>query len=223
MSLYESQMDNEAARANMIEQQIRPWNVLEMQTLNALGVVRREDFVPPSHRDMAFADVQIPLDGEEVMLEPKVSARMMEALHLTSTDRVLEIGCGSGYLTALLSLVSAHVTSVEINPSFIEMAERNLGAAGITNFRIELGDGHNGWGEDDEFDAILISGSMNAIPATLLDKLKENGRAIGIEGNAPAMQAVIYKKNRGELSRKTLFETWAPRLKNAEDKAEFIF
>lgn len=216
-------MDYEAARANMIEQQIRPWNVLARQTLNALAAIRREDFVPAAHRDLAFADVQIPLAGDEVMLEPKVSARMLEALRLNAADKVLQIGCGSGYLTALLALVSAHVLSVEINPALSQQAERNLGLAGITNYQIVAGDGHQGWGESAQFDAILISGSIGTIAATFMDKLKPNGRLVGIEGNAPAMQAVVYTKADQQITRKTLFETWVPRLKHADDKPEFIF
>ncbi len=216
-------MDYETARANMIEQQIRPWNVLEIQTLNALGAIRREDFVPHDQRDLAFADVQIPLGGNEFMLEPKVSARMMEALHLSSTDHVLEIGTGTGYLTGLIAQVAGHVTSVEINPEFLTQAEQNLGAAGITNITLENGDGHAGWGDGTTFNAILISGSIAKIGAELTNSLADHGRLVGIEGYAPAMQAVVYRKQGVGVARQTLFETWAPRLINAEDKAEFVF
>ncbi len=216
-------MDFEVARANMIEQQIRPWNVLEIQTLEALAAVRREDFVPPAYRDLAFADVQIPLGGGEVMLEPKVSARMMEALHLGAGDRVLEIGTGSGYLTALLSRVCAHVTSVEINPELLGQARRNLGMAGIANVTLEEGDGHNGYGAPGSYDAILVSGSMARISDGLTRGLVTGGRLVGIEGFDPAMQAVLYLRTSSGVDRRTLFETSAPRLKNAEDAAEFIF
>ena len=216
-------MDYEAARANMIEQQIRPWNVLEMQTLNALGAIRREDFVPAAQHDLAFADVQIPLGNGEVMLEPKVSARMTEALHLKSVDRVLEIGTGTGYLSALLAQIAGHVTSIEIDAEFKSQAERNLGMAGINNIALVLGDGHNGWGEPGQFDAVLVSGSLARIPDSILQSLTDDGRLIGIEGYAPAMQTVLYQKTSGKMLRTTLFETWAPRLKNAEDKEEFEF
>lgn len=216
-------MDFEAARANMIEQQIRPWNVLEMQTLNALGAVRREDFVPPAQRDLAFADVQIPIADGEVMLEPKVSARMMESLHLTAADRVLEVGTGTGYLTALLGQVCDHVTSVEIDPALLEQARRNLGMAGIDNVTLAEGDAHGGWGKPGEFDAVLVSGSMARISDGLLGCLAVGGRLVGIEGHAPAMQAVLYQRTSEGFSRRSLFETSAPRLKNAEDTPEFIF
>ncbi|MBX2868351.1 MAG: protein-L-isoaspartate O-methyltransferase [Acidiferrobacterales bacterium] len=216
-------MDYETARANMIEQQIRPWNVLEMQTLDALGALRREDFVPPEHRDLAFADVQIPLPDGEVMLEPKLSARMMEALHLQVTDKVLEIGTGSGYLTALLALVSKHVTSVEINPTLLQLGQRNLGMAGIDNAAVVEGDGHAGWGEAGEYDAILIGGSLPIVSSIWFDKLKPGGRLMVIEGHEPAMQAVRYIKSGSSVKRESLFETWAPRLKNAEETPEFEF
>lgn len=217
-------MDFETARANMIDQQIRPWNVLEMQTLNALGSLRREDFVPQAYQHLAFTDVQIPIGDGEVMLEPKVSARMMESLHLTPTDKMLEIGTGTGYLTALLCLVANHVTSVEIDPDLLAQAERNLGMAGISNATLVCEDGSAGYGERESFDAILISGSISRISQSFLDQLKPGGRLIGIEGHAPAMQAVLYTRiGAGGADRKTLFETWAPRLRNAEDKQEFVF
>ena len=216
-------MDFEVARANMIEQQIRPWNVLELRTLDALAAIRREDFVPANYRDLAFADVQIPLGGGEVMLEPKVSARMMESLHIEDDDRVLEIGTGTGYLTALLCKVCAHVTSIEINPNLLDQARRTLGLSGISNVTLEQADGHNGFGNPSSFDAILVSGSMARISDGLTHGLKEGGRLVGIEGHAPAMQAVLYTRSSSGISRRSLFETGAPRLKNAEDAAEFVF
>lgn len=218
--------DSEVARTNMIEQQIRAWNVLEMQTLNALGAVRREDFVPEAYRHLAFADVQIPLGNDEVMLEPKVSARMMESLHLKTSDKVLEIGTGTGYLTALLCQVADHVTSVEIEPHLHEQARRNLGMAGINNATLVNDDGHLGYGQPDSYDAIIVSGSMNRISEAIKEQLVVGGRLVGIEGFAPAMQAICYTRQVENISaarRQTLFETWAPRLKNAEDKQEFIF
>ncbi len=216
-------MDYEIARANMIEQQIRPWNVLEMQTLNALGALRREDFVPAEHQDKAFADVQIPLGEGQTMLEPKLSARLMESLHLMASDNVLEIGTGSGYLTALMALVSKHVTSVEISPTLLQLGQRNLGMAGIENVSLVEGDGHAGWGEAGEFDAIMIGGSIASISSIWFDKLKPGGRLIVIEGYEPAMEAVLYTQSAGKIIRESLFETWAPRLKNAEDAKEFVF
>ena len=217
-------MDIETARANMIEQQIRPWNVLAMQTLNALKQIRREDFVPAEHHAVAFADVQIPLGGGEVMLEPKVSARMMEALSLGADDKVLEIGTGSGYLTALLAEVSAHVTSVEIDEGLLAGARNNLLKAGIDNVTLENGDAHAGWGEAGEFDAVLIGGSLPKITDSWLAGLADGGRLVGIEGNLPAMEVVRLTKiggavGGGGMARESLFETAAPRLRNAPEPA----
>ena len=216
-------MDFEVARANMIDQQIRPWNVLDMQTLNALESVRREDFVPEAYRDLAFADVQIPLGDGEVMLEPKVSARMMESLKLGPGDHVLEVGTGTGYLTAVLSQVCGHVTSVEINPALLDKARRNLGMSGLENVTLEQGDAHDGWGTGGAYDAIVVNGSMARISDGLLSGLAQDGRLVGIEGHSPAMQVVLYQRTGKGLTHRGLFETMAPRLKNAEDAPEFEF
>lgn len=224
-------MDIETARTNMIEQQIRPWNVLAMQTLNALAQIRREDFVPAEHRALAFADVQIPLGDGEVMLEPKVSARMVEALALNSGDRVLEIGSGSGYLTALLASLSAHVTSVEINQPLLATARRNLSHASVENITLTHGDAHDGWGDAGQFDAILINGSLpvinvspdDSLPNSWLTTLADGGRVVGIEGHLPAMAVVRITKNNGAATHKNLFETAAPRLRNVFEPAEFKF
>ncbi len=229
-------MDIETARANMIEQQIRPWNVLAMQTLDALKGIRREDFVPAAHREMAFADVQIPLGGGEVMLEPKVSARMLEALDLGAGDRVLEIGTGSGYLTALLASLSAHVTSVEIDRGLLDAAQRNLAKAGIANVTLANGDAHAGWsgrGEAERFNAILIGGSLPTLGDSGSDSgddpwlniLADGGRLVGIEGHLPAMTVVRLRKTSdpGNVLRESLFETVAPRLRNVSEPPEFTF
>lgn len=212
----------------MIEQQIRPWQVLETQTLDALRRIRRERFVPAQHRHLAFADVQIPLPAGsagagEVMLEPKVGARMLEALSLGGGDRVLEIGAGSGYLVALLASLSAHVTAVEINPQLLTLAQRNLAMAAIDNITLQSGDAHAGWGEPGQFDAILISGSLPVITEAWPAALADGGRLVGIEGHAPAMTAVQLVKNGGRVLRETLFETVVPRLRNVSEPDSFQF
>lgn len=219
-------MDIETARANMIEQQIRPWQVLETQTLDALRRIRREHFVPAQYRHLAFADVQIPLaagGAGEVMLEPKVGARMVEALNLRGGDRVLEIGAGSGYLVALLASLSAHVTAVEIDPQLLALAQRNLAMAAIDNITLQSGDAHAGWGEPGQFDAILISGSLPAVTEAWPAALADGGRLVGIEGHAPAMTAVQLVKNGGRVLRETLFETVVPRLRNVSEPDSFQF
>ncbi|MGI9310952.1 MAG: protein-L-isoaspartate O-methyltransferase family protein [bacterium] len=234
-------MDYETARANMIERQIRPWNVLAEQTLRALARIRREQFVPMECRELAFADVQIPLGDGEVMLEPKVGARMMEALDLDAGDAVLEVGAGSGYLVALLASVCAHVVAVEINPRLLRQARDNLARAGVANVTLVEGDAHAGW--PGRFDAILISGSLPQIIAPTeiaptqeqdgarvadgdspwLRALADGGRLVGIEGHAPAMQAVRLERHGDEVLRRTLFETVAPRLRNVVEASEFVF
>ena len=216
-------MDYEVARANMIEQQIRPWNVLAMQTLNALGNIRREEFVPKEFQDLAFADVKIPLPCDEQMLEPKLSARMMESLELNGHDKVLEIGTGSGYLTALMASVCGSVQSVEIHEELNNLAARNLGMAGLQNISLEIGDGHDGWGENNAYDAILVSGSLPKVSENMLAKLKDGGRLVAIEGHEPAMEVVRYTKTGQGVERVSLFETVVQRLRNVSEPAEFEF
>ena len=217
-------MDYEIARANMIEQQIRPWNVLAMQTLNALSTIRREDFVPKESQHLAFMDVQIPLANGEVMLEPKLSARMMEVLDLSTEQNVLLIGTGSGYLTALLATVSRHVTSVEIDQVLHDQAKRNLAMAGIDNVTLVLDDCHHFCQEASSYDAILISGSMPVVPNEILDLVPENGLLVAIEGNDPAMQVVKYSKSSSlALSKISILETSVKRLRNVDESPEFQF
>ncbi|MDD9811244.1 MAG: protein-L-isoaspartate O-methyltransferase [Gammaproteobacteria bacterium] len=244
-------MDLETARANMVEQQIRPWQVLEAQTLDALRRIRREDFVPPAHRHLAFADTQIPLqsaaptdgaaenaDERAVMLEPKVTARMAEALNLSRDDRALLIGAGGGYTAALLATLAAHVTAVDIDPALLRVAKRNLAAAGIDNVALQTGDAHAGWGAAESFDAIFISGSLPTVDDSWTDALTDGGRLVGIEGHAPAMRVLRLTKHgggggdgggdgdgdcRATITRESLFETVAPRLRGAAEPARFQF
>ncbi|WP_424947839.1 protein-L-isoaspartate O-methyltransferase family protein [Candidatus Spongiihabitans sp.] len=217
-------MDYQVARVNMIEQQIRPWNVLEMQTLNALSEIRREDFVPAQCKDLSFADVRIPIGDGQVMLEPKVGARMVEALGLKPTHRILEIGTGSGYLTALLATICEHVTSVEIDQQLIRQADMNLAMAGITNVELVQSDcfafcrnpGEHGC----QFDGVLITGSVTEIDKTFRNMINVEGCVVGIEGYDPAMHVAVY---RADGSRRSLFETSVPRLMNVDDKPSFTF
>ncbi len=216
-------MDYETARINMIEQQIRPWNVLATRTLNALGEVRREDFVPDSYRHLSFVDTCIPLGDNQVMLEPKVSARMIEALQLAPDHRVLEIGTGSGYTAALMASLGAQVTSIEINPQLSDQAKRNLGMAGIDNVELHCADCFRfcetlDGGET--FDRVLITGSVPRIDPVFLNRIDSRGRLVGIEGNDPAMQVVMIQGNGQKTS---LFETSTPRLENVHEQALFDF
>ncbi|WP_423910746.1 protein-L-isoaspartate O-methyltransferase family protein [Candidatus Spongiihabitans sp.] len=227
-------MDYEVARVNMIEQQIRPWNVLEMQTLNALSEIRREDFVPAQYKDLSFADVRIPIGGGsigdgpisdgQVMLEPKVGARMVEALGLKPIHKILEIGTGTGYLTALLATICEHVTSVEIDQQLTRQAGMNLAMAGIINVELVQSDCfafcHNPGEHGSQFDGVLITGSMPEIDKTFRNMINIEGCMVGIEGYNPAMQVVVY---RAAGARRSLFETSVPRLMNVDDKPSFTF
>ncbi len=216
-------MDYRTAQVNMIEQQIRPWNVLTTQTLEALHHIRREDFVPFEHHKLAFADLQIPLGDGEVMLEPKVSARMLEVLYPAATDRVLNVGTGSGYLAALLASVCTHVTTVEINPLLCAQAQSNIERAQLTNITLEEGDGHCGWGQPQQFDCILIGGSLPKVTQAWVDLLADGGKLVGIEGHLPAMQTVRISKTGAHVVRKSMFETCVPRLHNIIEKRLFEF
>lgn len=217
-------MDYETARINMIEQQIRPWNVLQMRTLNALGRVRREDFVPKDYSHLAFVDIQIPLGHNQVMLEPKISARMIEALELQPDHRVLEIGTGSGYTTALMASLCKHVTSIEIHRELYEQAKLNLAMAAIDNISLQCADCfsfcENQLSQDKPFDRVIVTGSVPEIGTVFLNVIDDHGKIVGIEGYNPAMQAIILQKNGWKSS---LFETSVPRLENIHEKPSFDF
>lgn len=221
-------MDVEHARFNMIEQQIRPWDVLDPTVLQALGRLKREDFVPSQHRVLAFVDTRIPLrDGADAgacMLEPRVEARLAQELRLRDSDRVLEIGTGSGYMAALLALLAADVTTLEIDAGQALTAEKNLCAAGITHARVVHADGSGGWPARAPYDAIVLSGSVAEVPAALLDQLKPGGRLLAIVGQLPIMRARLYTRSaQGAFAHEDLFDTVAPRLKGFAEPSHFRF
>ena len=217
-------MNIEQARFNMIEQQIRPWDVLDPQVLDLLFVVKREDFVPPAYRNLAFADMEIPLGGGQQMLAPKIEAKMLQELTLKKTDKVLEIGTGSGYMAALLAARSEHVVTVETRPELIEMAKQNFGRAGITNVTIERGDGAKGWAQRGPYDAIVVSGSLPAVPDVLLKQLRVGGKLAVVVGEAPVMEAqLITCTADGIYNTVNLFETVIPPLDGVEAKGSFTF
>lgn len=211
--------DVERARFNMVEQQIRPAGVLDPAVLDSLFTVRREQFVPPALRALAFSDTEIPLrvdgaDTGEVMLCPKVEAQLVQALAPTHTESVLEIGTGSGYQAVLLAYHAYQVTSVEINPRLAALATENLNRAGVANVHVETGDGHNGWGTT-EYDAILVTGSVpEQIPDGLKYQLRINGRLIIAVGRAPVMTVCrITRTSAAEFATEQLFETVIPPLR----------
>ncbi len=206
-------MNIEQARFNMIEQQIRPWEVLDQQVLDLLFVVKREDYTPSAYRNLAFADMEIPLADGQVMLAPRVEARLLQELGIRKTDKVLEVGTGSGYMAALLAARSEHVTSIEIRPELAESARANLQQAGIDNVTIEVGDGTKGCIQRAPFDVIMISGAVPAIPEVLLKQLRVGGRLAAVVGEAPVMEAqLITCVGEGVFNTVNLFETVIPGL-----------
>lgn len=217
-------MNIEQARFNMIEQQIRPWEVLDPQVLDLLFVVKREDFVPPAYRALAFADMEIPLGHGQVMLAPKIEARLLQELGVRKTDRVLEIGTGSGYMAALLAARAEHVVTVEQVPELAEGARRNLEAAGVANVTVETGDGARGWPQRGPYDVIVLSGSVAALPAEILKQLRVGGRLAAVVGEAPVMEAqMVTCTAEGAYNTVNLFETVVPALSGVAPKSRFEF
>jgi protein-L-isoaspartate(D-aspartate) O-methyltransferase len=212
--------DVEKARFNMVEQQIRPWEVLDEKVLAALFKVRRELFVPPALRSLAFSDLEIPLeinavDTRETMLAPKVEARLAQELLLAPSDAVLEIGTGSGYQAALLGGLAQQVTSVEIDSRLAAFAQQNLQMNNIGNVKVETGDGRNGWGTT-EYDAILITGSVPVVPDGLKYQLRIGGRLVVVVGTAPIMTACrITRTTAASFETVNLFETVIKPLRGA--------
>ena len=216
-------MDTEQARFNMVEQQIRTWEVLDPEVLDLLFVVRREEFVPAEYRKLAFADLEIPLPGGERMWTPKMEARVVQELRLMQGESVLEIGTGSGYLTALMASLDARVTSVEIDPRLAADAKTRLVRAGLGAVELALGDGARGWGSV-TYDAIVLTGSTPILPDAFVGQLKPGGRVFAVVGEAPAMAARLVRwVAPGSVTEQDLFETVIPPLRNAAAPSRFRF
>jgi protein-L-isoaspartate(D-aspartate) O-methyltransferase len=217
-------MNIEQARFNMIEQQIRPWEVLDPEVLDLLFVVKREDFVPAAYRNLAFADMEIPIGSGQVMLAPRVEARLMQELGIRNTDKVLEIGTGSGYMAALLAARADHVVTVESRPEIAEFARQNLERAGVANVTIEIGDGAIGWAQRGSYDAIVVSGALPSLPDALLKQLRLGGRLAAIVGEAPVMEAqLVTCSAEGVYNTINLFETVVPALDSGNAITGFSF
>jgi protein-L-isoaspartate(D-aspartate) O-methyltransferase len=208
----------------MIEQQIRTWEVLDQRVLDLLGRVRREDYVPEAYRALAFADMEIPIGHGEKMLQPKIEARMLQELALNPGDRVLEIGTGSGYMTALLASVAAHVVSVDIQPDFTRDAGVRLASHAITNVTLETGDAARGWDKHAPYDAVVLTGSVPLLPPAFKASLNPGGRLLAVIGEAPVMEAVLITKvGDAAYSSVALFETCIAALRNAPQPERFVF
>lgn len=214
----------EQARFNMIEQQIRPWDVLDAGVLSLLAIVRREDFVPPAHRALAFVDTEVPLAGGQAMLAPKVEARLLQTLNVQRHQQVLQIGTGSGYMAALLGHKAQQVISIESNPELAEAARANLKRAGVSNVTVRVADGAHGLAGEGPFDAILLSGSVPDVPAALLSQLKVGGKLVAIVGQLPVMRAtVITRASDTDFRSVEVFDTVAPRLTGFPEPSRFRF
>ena len=217
-------MNIEQARFNMIEQQIRTWDVLDPGVLELLAVVRREDFVPAAYRAMAFVDTEVPLPEGQTMLAPKVEARLLQELAVHKHERVLEIGSGSGFMAALLAHKAQHVTTLEIRPTLAKLAGDNLRRAGVMNVTVREADGSRGHAAEAPFDAIILSGSVAELPQALLAQLKLGGRLIAIVGQQPIMQAVLVTRGSDQgFASVALFDTVAQRLDGFEEPSRFRF
>ena len=219
-----SAMSIEQARLNMIEYQIRPWEVLDQQVLDLLYAVKREDFVPPAYRMLAFSDLEIPIGQGERMWQPKLEARVLQELAVKQTDQVLEIGTGSGYFTALLAQRAQHVYSVEIHPELKASAEASLRRAGVANVTLELGDGARGWSKHAPYDIIVLTGSTPELPQQYLQQMKTGARLFAVVGNPPVMAArLITCTGEGIYNSIDLLETSTAPLANALAGERFSF
>ena len=208
----------------MVEQQIRPWEVLDQQVLDLLLKVRREEFVPPQYRSLAFVDMEIPLGHSEKMLSPKIEARLLQELAIQPGDRILEVGTGSGYMTALLASLGGHVDSVDIVPEFTQAAVAKLAAHRITNVMLETGDAARGWNKQAPYDAIVLTGSVPILPEAFKQALAPGGRLIAVVGEPPVMEArLITRVGNGAFNSIGLFETCIAPLKNALQPERFVF
>ena len=234
-------MNTEQARFNMVEQQIRTWDVLDQDVLDLLYVVRREDFVPPAWKALAFSDLEIPLgenagtvdalkskdrgNDSERMWPPKMEARVVQSLALKKSDRVLEVGTGTGYLTALLAHRSQQVFSVEINARLKAAAEDSIKSfAAVDNVTLEVGDAAQGWGKHGPYDVIVLTASTPVLPQAFLEQLKPGGRLFAIVGDAPVMEArLVTCVATGSYTSVDLFETCFPPLRNALQPKRFSF
>jgi len=220
----EEMMNIEHARFNMIEQQIHPCNVMDAHVLETLALVKRERYVPQPLRELAFADVELPIGKGQTMLEPKQEAKILQALALKGTESVLEIGSGSGYMAALLAAHAEWVRTLEIDPDLVRLAHTNLEQNGVLNVVVVEADGSHGWPERAPYDVIVASGAVEAIPAAWLEQLKPGGHLFAFIGKAPVMTACLSVKSAdGSVQTHALFETQVMPLRIASRRKEFAF
>ena len=222
----------QAARYNMVEQQVRPWSLGDEQVLELIVTMRREDFVPQGLQDMAFMDIELPLLGDDgevavanghCMLPPRVEARVLQDIKLKLTDNVLEIGAGSGYMAALMSRLAKQVTTIEIEPALVELARANLHRANIKNVDVVLDDGSNVKAIGGTYDVIVLSGSVHEVPPALLEKLNDGGRLIAFTGNLPMMRTTLFTRQGNRMVMTQPWDIVVARLKGFPEATRFKF
>ncbi len=217
-------MNFERARFNMVEQHIRPWEVLDGRVLSLLESIRREDFVPVKYRKLAFADMSIPLGAGQIMMRPNIEGRVLQALDLGEDETVLEIGTGSGFITACLASLAKRVVSVEVFAELHESAKARLEEKNIRNTELFVGDVMRGWQPEQAHDVVVVTGSVPVVPEPFLGWVNPGGRMFVITGDSPAMEArLLTRLDVTQWREESLFETDLPRLVNAEEPAEFVF
>lgn len=215
--------DLDYARSNMVKQQVQPWEVIDSQVLDVLGSVPRERFIPPNYRNLAFAAIEIPIGHGQTTMLPMVEGRMLQALAINPTDTVLEVGTGSGLVTALLARLAKHVYSVDIHGDFLESAQDRLNSLGINNVTLEQGDAAAGWERHAPYDVIVLTGSIPEVSPTLLHGLRPEGRLFAVVGELPIMEAcLITRIGENAYAREDIFETVLPPLINAASP-RFVF
>ena len=219
-----SQLNLERARHNMVEQQIRPWDVLDQRVLDLIARAPREEYVPADCRNLAYSDIEIPLPHGQAMMAPRIEARLLQALDIQPSDKILEIGTGTGYLASLLAALGRHVTSVEIFPDLTTMAAGTLGAHGVRNITLEVGDAGRGWDRNAPFDVIVLTGSVPVLGNAFRNALAEGGRLFAVVGQAPAMEArIVQRQDRHGWKTTSLFETVLAPLLNVAVPPTFRF
>ncbi len=217
-------MNYEQARFNMVEQQIRPWEVLDFGVLDTLMSVRREEFVPEAYKSLALSEAEIPLGHGASMLIPVIEGKILQAIQVKRSDKVLEVGAGSGYFAALLAARADWVRTVEIEPALVTMAHENLKRYGVENVIVEEGDAIRGWPGNAPYDLIVVSGGVPFIPETLLQQIKVGGRLFAFVGEPQLMTATLVTQvSEGNFRTESLFENAVPMMRNAPQKSQFKF
>lgn len=217
-------MEIKTARFNMVEQQIRPWDVFDKRVLDLLGDAPRHEYVPVAYRNLAFADMHIPLGKEREMMSPKVEARLLQALEIQPTDKILEVGTGCGYLTSLLATLGGHVHSVETDADLSNIASENLATHGVDNVALETGNAAGGWDAHQPYDVVVVNGALPNLPQSLCENLDIGGRLVAIVGKAPVMEALLIQRvGESNWSDVALFETDLRTLPGTEEPNRFVF